>query len=88
LYHAIGSLLDDSASKLGGRGQKRLCEVGLSRPWWGRCFVEVRDVVIAEEILVAQVRACGVAALALVAGGIAGCLRRVVAGQSSDANGL
>ena len=77
-----------SASKFGSRRQERLCEIGLSGPWRRRGLVEVRHIVIAEKILVAQVGAGGVAALALVAGGVAWCLRRVVASQPSDANGL
>ena len=87
-HQAIDSFLGHSASKFSGRRQKRLCEIGLSRPGRRRGLVEVRHIVVPEEILVAQVRAGGVAALALVAGGVAWCLRRVVASQPSDANGL
>lgn len=87
-HQAIDSFLGHSTSKFGGRRQKRLCKIRLSRPGRRRGLVEVRHIVIPEEILVAQVRADSVAALALVAGGVAWCLRRVVASQPSDANGL
>ena len=87
-HQAIDSFLGHSASKFGGRRQERLCEIGLSRSGRRRGLIEVRYIVVAEKVLVTQIRAGGVAALALVAGGVARCLRRVVASQPSDANGL
>jgi len=87
-YQAVNNFLMHSASKFGSRRQERLCEIGLSGPWRRRGLVEVRHIVIAEKILVAQVGAGGVAALALVAGRVAWCLRRAVASRPSDANGL